>query len=366
MAKIPSRFYRPELDILRFLAFFSVFLSHALLGWPWFTTSFQFALQGGMCVFFLLSSYLITELLLKERKTTGAIHPQMFFARRILRIWPLYFLALVLTVVTGWKWPFAHVSKGCILAYLLLMGNWYNVLRAPMNSPWQPLWSINLEEQFYLLWPFLARGGRRYLWAVALLTFPLAAFTLVWWTGKLGGDGMRMQIWFNSLVQFQYFGLGAILALVLKGRTIQLTPTLRLAGAITAVLLFYTAAKLLVASHAQIALFLIAGYWFIGVASVILFLSLLGIQVAKLAQPFVKLGKISYGLYVFHNPCLFLIGIGLHKILLFQRHPRLLGVALLSLGLSGTILLASLSYRYYEAPFLRLKQRFELVPSRLI
>ena len=96
-------FYRPELDVLRFIAFFSVFIAH-LENAPVATDAspLKAALLHlyavvvasgafGMCIFFLLSAYLITELLIRERAATGSIHLRAFYTRRILRIWPLYF-----------------------------------------------------------------------------------------------------------------------------------------------------------------------------------------------------------------------------------------------------------------------------------
>ena len=169
----------------------------------------RFGFQSGMCLFFMLSSYLITELLLRERATTGRVHIEAFFIRRILRIWPLYFACLALAVITGFIWTNFRFPLRCLAAYLLLAGNWYNVLIGRVDSPWQPLWSINVEEQFYLLWPFLARASVRYLWAVSIATFPIAALALAYWAGKVTDGPYGIPIWFNSFVQFQYFGLGA-------------------------------------------------------------------------------------------------------------------------------------------------------------
>jgi peptidoglycan/LPS O-acetylase OafA/YrhL len=164
-----------------------------------------------MFLFFVLSSYLITELLLREREETGRVHFQAFFMRRILRIWPLYFAALGMAFVTGLIWPEFRVKPGCLVAYLLLLGNWYNVLREPMMSPWQPLWSITLEEQFYLLWPFLASKRRVYIWIFSLVTFPVAAFTLTYCAGKLGygrwpcKSGLTVWCSFSTLASGQFW-----------------------------------------------------------------------------------------------------------------------------------------------------------------
>ena len=92
-----DRYYRPELDVLRFLAFLSVFTVHRMDHLPidparhfWL---YNISLLGnfGVPVFFLLSAFLITELLMREENQLGTIHIRSFYMRRILRIWPLYF-----------------------------------------------------------------------------------------------------------------------------------------------------------------------------------------------------------------------------------------------------------------------------------
>src|ERR1700761_1323002 len=94
-------FYRPGLDIVRFVAFLLVFVAHGLLGSIQKTTqtgAIARAGEFGVCVFFFLSSYLITELLLREKGVTGTVRVRAFYARRVLRIWPLYFAM----IAAGW------------------------------------------------------------------------------------------------------------------------------------------------------------------------------------------------------------------------------------------------------------------------
>jgi peptidoglycan/LPS O-acetylase OafA/YrhL len=359
-----QRFYRPGLDVLRFVAFFCVFLSHALAFYtapPW---TARLALQGGMCLFFVLSSYLITELLLREKQSTGRIHLRAFFTRRILRIWPLYFAALGMAALTGLIWKKFHVPITCLIAYSLLVGNWYNVLYQPLNSPWQPLWSISLEEQFYLLWPFLVKKGRIHVWTISLLTFPVAAMMLIFCIGRLAYPPMAIQVWFNSFVQFAYFGLGAILAVSLKGAMIKWRAYQQVLLWALSALLFYASGTLFVTAHTSSVV--IFGYSLIGVACVALFLSLFGDNCSGLKRPLANLGKISYGLYIFHTPCLFIVAHAIAHLRVMANHPFGFGTSNLIVGLLLTIVVAKLSYRLLEAPFLRLKQQFEFVKTRSV
>ena len=109
-----ERFYRPELDVLRFFAFLGVFIFHAAprtmdfydrAGYPHWLSSLLIPTFGagayGVDLFFALSAYLITSLLLRERAATGALDLRGFYLRRILRIWPLYlaFVAFAATFV---------------------------------------------------------------------------------------------------------------------------------------------------------------------------------------------------------------------------------------------------------------------------
>ncbi len=109
-AHAPRRFYQPELDGLRFYAFLGVFVFHTLPGQaafyrglhlplPWLWGAVAKSGGAGVDLFFALSAFLITSLLLRERGQTGEISLRQFYIRRILRIWPLYFVVVALGIV---------------------------------------------------------------------------------------------------------------------------------------------------------------------------------------------------------------------------------------------------------------------------
>jgi peptidoglycan/LPS O-acetylase OafA/YrhL len=133
----------PQLDGLRALAFFSVFLYHALnLPFGWI----------GVDLFFVLSGFLITTILLERRSTL-----RVFYLRRALRIFPPYFstLAVILLLVPAARaeWPW----------HALFLTNVRHTLFEPASPMIIPLWSISIEEQFYLLWPlFVLRASPRH------------------------------------------------------------------------------------------------------------------------------------------------------------------------------------------------------------
>jgi len=158
------RFYRPELDCLRFFAFFAVFIFHTLpqqsdyysaRNIPFATLIASLARAGsfGVDLFFLLSAYLITELLLREKESFGRVHLKSFYVRRILRIWPLYFLAIFIGVLLTFVDSDQHFPVKYVVAFMLLSGNWLQSLIGAPGSVMNSLWSVSFEEQFYLVWP---------------------------------------------------------------------------------------------------------------------------------------------------------------------------------------------------------------------
>ncbi len=162
------RYYCPELDGLRFLAFFLVFLHHVPLygqGKPMLLARFGPYGWMGVDLFLCLSSFLISKLLLLEWQSTGTISLGRFYVRRSLRIWPLYFLMCLLGFVvfpclgyapTFGDHDYAELVHHFLLPYLTFFGNWatahYNY--APSQALFL-LWTISLEEQFYIIWPLV-------------------------------------------------------------------------------------------------------------------------------------------------------------------------------------------------------------------
>ena len=161
-----KRFYLPEADGIRCIALLLVWFHHypsgprMLLG--------QLHMNGwiGVNVFLVLSSFLITSLLMLEDKAKGAISLPRFYSRRFLRIWPLLGLALALNylllpAINYFPEGFSNANLIHDLKYhaipnILLLGNWSAAVFSYLQYGYcNHLWTINLEEQFYLLWPLL-------------------------------------------------------------------------------------------------------------------------------------------------------------------------------------------------------------------
>ncbi|HEY9128190.1 MAG TPA: acyltransferase [Acidobacteriaceae bacterium] len=376
--KSADRYYRPELDVLRFLAFLSVFTVHRMDHLPidpaqdyWL---YNICLLGnfGVPVFFLLSAFLITELLTREEDRLGTVHIQSFYMRRILRIWPLYFAVFYGLVFLNHFIPhMGAADPKSWLAFSLFAGNWYICSHGWIPAfPVNPMWSVSVEEQFYIVIPIIVLYGRRIgLKVVSWALIPIS-YAMVTWYAWRGFHGFSSQ-WTNSFVEFQFFSAGTLLSLALKGRIPQIPMTLRALGILVGIACLFVASVYfgVQADTPNSTVVQAAFGWLLVLAATLLFfLSLLGAPARFLPRPIVYLGRISYGLYLLHE---FVYTLVFHvwKAQL-ARLSEFLHLASWS-GAVGTILsfvivvlLAHLSYQFYERPFLQLKRRFTFVPSR--
>jgi peptidoglycan/LPS O-acetylase OafA/YrhL len=365
-----GRYYRPELDVLRCIAFLMVFTSHipatgaAPSGFSLLPVVEE-AGGTGVCVFFALSAFLITELLLRE-KEAGTIHRAAFYIRRILRIWPLYFVAVAISVAVPFVYHRWVAPLHFVLPYLLFSGNIAtSVLGAyPRNGMLAPLWSISVEEQFYLLWALLLFWkGRSGAWLAILGILPLA------WAVDLiipwHGGSRDPNLWTNSLSQFQYFALGALISLHFHRRPVNLTGLSRVAMLAGAGVFLFLAADpfhFLFDMAPEHPVTILAGYVCNDAACILLLVGILGASMPRFTNPLRYLGKISYGMYVFH----YTLWIGMTAVVVRLLHRRLADVLpeLYLVVLALTIGISALSYHYFEKSFLRLKERFAFVLSR--
>jgi len=366
--RYPTRFfYHPELDVLRFVAFLAVFMHHALprdagvyisnglspAATQWLLTA-KSAGAFGLDLFFALSAYLITELLLREHASRGSFSVSAFYIRRALRIWPLYFTFLALTVlVVPTIFPKDSFGPIYIVSFALFVGNWVCATNGIPFSVASPLWSISVEEQFYIGWPLLLRFfGVKRIKQLAVGMLVLAVVTRI----VLVIYGVEHPgVWCNTLARLDPIALGAILAFSLRGRAPQINNTLRLLLCAVAV-----ASWLLIARYlSQDGTSSVATYALSGLASVMLLFAFLRAEAPLLRVPpfswLVHLGRISYGLYVFHLLAL--------AVMMNVAVVPGLGISLgfglrVLLSFLLTVSLATSSYFWLELPFLKLKERF--------
>jgi peptidoglycan/LPS O-acetylase OafA/YrhL len=379
LAKLQGRLYYPELDSVRFFLFCCVWGKHVLptdlasysahhvpMRLTLAITSMIDALMCSLDVFFIISGFLITQLLLRERDLNGTVDLKAFYVRRLLRIWPLYFfvigLAILLSVFDGNQ----ALGRTYVLSCLLFAGNWGLALgHWPQAVTLIPLWSVSFEEQFYLLWPLvLRRASKKFICGTAIGLLGVGALArLILLSEHAGGRPM----WFNSFVRVDSIACGILLALIFHRREPpRLGIPVRLALLLLGGWAWVVVSKFcgLLDPEPTLAGGMI-GYPLMSFAGVAIFLSFFG--AAREGFSFLKnsglvyLGNITYGLYAYH-----FLGRQLAEYAFADRHNHAHNYSWALSGLCGlaiTFLLAVASFKWLETPFLRLKQRFTYVPS---
>lgn len=346
--------YEPALDGLRAVAVLAVLLYHAEVAW----------LPGGFLgveVFFALSGYLITTLLLRERRANGRIDLLEFWRRRARRLLPA--LVLVLLAVAAYAAVLAEPEelrriRGDGLAALLYVANWrmiasgesyFEQFAAP--SPMRHLWSLGIEEQWYLLWPVvlgvLVRTRRLLL--PALLAGAVLSATLM---ALLYEPADPSRAYFGTDARVQGLLLGAVLAVVLT-RSPAFMPVLGAAG------LAVLAALFLGAEDTAEWLYR-GGFALCSVATAAVVAAAVAptgaVRRLLAAGPLPAVGRISYGVYLWHWPV---------YVALTPARTGLGGFGLLAVRLAATFAAAGLSYVLVEQPFRARRLPLRAVPAAM-
>ena len=327
---------------MRFFAFLSVFIGHVCLYFK--VPSRHYPAGYGVELFFTLSAYLLTELMLREKEgdSLGRLDIKAFYIRRILRIWPLYFgfLFAVLCFVLSHSIP--GVPLGSLAVFAMFLGDF--PLAPPTSLLVVSLWSISLEEQFYLLWPHVMRRLTRRRVVAAGATLWLLTIVIRWWI-FMSGHGV---FWLIVITRFDSLACG-VLIVGLRPRS---GPILWFVGAAC----WIVATAYIFSPHPNPFLMTLA-YALVAVGCGAFLLGSIGANWMR-NRALVYLGRISYGLYIFHGGALLCV------YSLFDPQAAWIGWTVCPLvALALTIAIAAASYRWLESPFLRLKQRFQHVLS---
>jgi peptidoglycan/LPS O-acetylase OafA/YrhL len=331
-----------SLDGLRALAVLLVILDHSL---------FDFAGGGiGVSIFFVLSGFLITTLLLRERERNGNVSLKLFYSRRALRLYPALLVMLAITIVLG-----CSAKMGLIAATYTT--DIYNAITSNSTGPYQHTWSLSLEEQFYLLWPLLlaplALHYRRYAVPILLVAaFGSVAAAFIGTQQMLSHDGTITSAVFNPLWQAHGLLIGCALALM-RPQTRVRRPTELVVGGSLAILLIAVLASITVDQGWAAGWNLLAELAAAAViAGMVAGQPLRGIARLYEAGPAVWIGARSYGIYLWHLPLIYLVA--LHG-LAPPDVSQIVGAAFIGVPLA--FVAAAISYRWVETPFLRLKDR---------
>lgn len=326
-----------QLDGLRFLAVLIVFLHHAYL--PIANLSYERGAGSGVELFFVISGFLITRILLKSQ--TGSLWNDLrtFYTRRALRIFPLYYLIITVMVISG-NLPMPLPP----LFYFYV----FNIAKATSNvdaGPLDPFWTLCVEEQFYLICPLLVWKTPRRMLVATLATLILASSVTTIFLEMHASQDETPRCLLICSAQFLLWGALAGYADLHWKRAID--DSLLFFGGLALLVLWYTidaggSSNLLLLKGGAMAL-IVFGLW----NSKNRFLSGFFRW-----PPFAYIGLISYGVYAYHE-IVFVITINAMK-----TFPMLQGVNWQLLAFIFTILLASLSWHMFEAPINRFKRYF--------
>jgi peptidoglycan/LPS O-acetylase OafA/YrhL len=306
-------------------------------------------------MFFVLSGFLITYLLLTEGKLNKRINIKKFYIRRILRIWPLYYLALIISLLLIYLGIINEPPQleNSIVFYSFLLANIPYVLSISINTI-TPLWSVAVEEQFYIIWPHLFKSTKNIL--PKLVIFFLFYFFLKISIYLLSGS-TSVLFKLITLVRFDIMcigGFGAYLIFIGEKKYLKIIHSKILQFLSWGILLFSIIFK-------PLHLFSIIDN---EINSIFYLVIILNVSCNKKTiislenVSFNFLGKISYGLYVYHMIIIFLLAYFVKK-----NNYQLNLVSYYSIVIVGTISVSYLSHRYFEMFFLRKKHKYSLIRS---
>ena len=352
--------YLKGLNGLRAIAALSVMLGHITsrtfinynFNLPVFNVGYY-----GVTLFFTISGFLITLLLILEKEKTKIINIKKFYIRRILRIWPLYyFFIIICTIVAVFFHDLRDIYSLNLFYYVFFLANIPIIFQFPITIIGH-YWSIGVEEQFYIIWPLMMKIlNKNLLYILFGLILALFVVKMMVWSHYGNQSIFYRALSFN---RFHCMLIGCVGAFIYKYN-------------------YYNFANLIANRFFQLIIWLVFIIVFIGIfelpvtisAEVMATLSVFLIigqaeesnfKIFNLDHIiFDKIGKISYGIYVYHPLLIFLFG----KLLINVCYNNILQYIVVYLSISlTTLLFAYVSYEYLEKRFLIVKSRFAIIPS---
>lgn len=370
-----KRVYFENLDGLRFLCFLSVFFFHSF-----YTDStalktsstYHFVKIGifgngniGVNFFFVLSGFLITFLLLEEKKLKGQIKLKNFWLRRILRIWPLFYSCVFFGFIIFPKIKLligqTPHETATPFFYLTFLNNFDFLTKGlPDSSILGVLWSVAIEEQFYLVWPIII-----YLFPVKKLWISFSVIILGNLIFRACNDNFLLHE-HHTISCIGDMTIGAIGAWLVNISerfrwNIEHMTKSDIAGVYLAFIILFFLRHELFSGHYILRIF---ERMFLAFVILLIILeqtfahrSFFKMSNFKLIS---KLGTLTYGMYCLHFIGI-LITISITKLLAINTHLWQVFFLDTPIALILTIIISKISYSYFESPFLKLKDRFSII-----
>lgn len=352
--------YRPGLDGVRAVAIGLVLLNH---------TGLSIFLGGGngVIVFFVLSGFLITKLMLEEWDRTGAISVGGFYGRRAVRILPAPTVMLLVILAGSWAMTETPSEHSYLLKEILLAATYLTNMKPLLLDPilvggidydgfLGHMWSLAVEEQFYLIWPLTViglalpgRNSRRLVGAVVGVAAAIAVVRL----GLYYLPGLDPDLASIALFSFDGFALGAAMAMAFHRGTFPAVERWLARPAVPVVAVAVLVVDLLAGryTHEVSSLYVVycslasaalIGHLFVAPASTASRLASLG--------PVVLVGKLSYSIYLWHNPIWVFVS--------SKRYPDVPVIVLTFVEWALTAVAVLVSYYLIEKPAMKLRHRF--------
>lgn len=377
--KSSSSVYIPQFDIIRFFAAFMIVIYHSYIAWKgWFglpgilstgdyksfssiglhVDQFLRNLPIGVDIFFFISGYLLTYLLVVEKQNYGKVNIPNFYIRRGLRIWPLYFFLIAIApFLVNWLGEKQPVYWPTIA----LINNFETIWTQEWIYPFAHFWSICIEEHFYLFWPLIVAfiPVRKLPFAITLLigfSWGYKIYTYLFLSSNW------YQLYLHTFSRMDVILLGALLAVFYIRKPFSF--------------------KLHWISTLMISLILILLLSFDdmsnyenmlnGVTRRFVYMIMMGLIMLDLLfnprytfnslvfRPLRYLGKVSYGIYMYGN---ILVLVVIKKLMMDHGINNI--YLYFSIIIIASLVIPVISYEILEKPFLKLKQRFALVKTRI-
>jgi peptidoglycan/LPS O-acetylase OafA/YrhL len=391
----PGKVYFPGMNGIRFIAAFSVILHHieqtkfwindtVTNNYPniWGTMFCDNIGHKGRIIFFVLSGFLITYLFLAEIKKTGTLNLQKFHTRRALRVWPVYVLVVLFAffILPLYTNIYRHTGvsfndqlhdgfwlKFGVVAFM--MANFARFLFEPILGVTQ-LWSIAVQEQFYLVWPFLTRFFKNHFlkFVVIFIVFKVSMEILmkiylrnygIFPNDVITPDRLVTMIKWWEIFAVDQLAIGALCAYIFvnkKDKILKLiyNPVLTILVILVYGYLFFIKVDFY-------------GHTFVeGIVAAVLMMNIstnAKFPVKLENKVFNYLGNISYGIYLFHNICIISILNFLIYYTDLSGNVLVFNIILYAGSMIATVVISGLSYKYVENYFLKKKVKFEVIKS---
>ncbi|MFN8295944.1 MAG: acyltransferase [Chitinophagales bacterium] len=377
-----DKIYFENLDAIRFIAAMMVFLGHVMVKTyaylpinGTFMEKFLLSISNGgtgVSIFFVLSGFLITYLLITEYEISDKIDLKKFYIRRILRIWPLYYGVVFFSFLL---YPFLKSLVGMnnplgsnFIYHLFFLSN-FDVIHIQHTCPGKDAmsqnitWSVSVEEQFYLFWPLIFTFLPKRTWLLSIVSVMIGSLAFRYTATYTGAD-----IYFHTFAVLIDLGIGGLFAyMIKKHNTVRIffencsTKTHAVLFGIVIFLLMYGGEYLKYKNSLAFnrAIYSFSFAMVIAAQAVTKTSSPLNLKNLSFASHW---GKYTYGIYLLHPIAITILDISL-RLAHISINSLLLSFILSVSTFILTLVISKLSYTYFESRFIKLKDKFTVVKS---